>query len=130
MNLIDSSGWLEYFGEGPNASFFASPIESSSQILVPTICLYEVFKKFLNERSEEEALRAAAFMQRGTMVQLDLEISLSAAKISVELKLPMADSIILATAGQFKATIWTQDADFEHLPGVKYIQKKYRSTSM
>jgi predicted nucleic acid-binding protein len=123
MNLVDSSGWLEYFGDGRNAEFFAPPIENLAQLLVPTVCIYEVFKKFLQERNEDEAISAVAFMQRGRIVHLDLETSLSAAKISKDLKLPMADSIILSTARTYQATIWTQDADFKNLPDVKYISK-------
>ncbi len=125
MNLVDSSGWMEYFIHGPRSYFFSESIKDVHRLIVPTICLYEVFKKTLQTFDEKKALEVAAVMQQGQVIILDEQLAFMAAKISVELKLPMADSIILATARQFKATIWTQDTDFEHLPGVKYIQKKY-----
>ena len=124
MNLVDSSGWLEYLADGKNANFFAAPLESSTKLIVPTICLYEVFKKILVERGEDKALQAAALMQKGEIIPLDVPISLQAAKISKEKKLPMADSIILATARAHKAIIWTQDTDFQNVEGVKFITSK------
>jgi predicted nucleic acid-binding protein len=123
MNVIDSSGWLEYFADGPNAEFFASVIEKTDELLVPSLSLYEVFKRVLQQRDEGEALRAVAFMQQGSVIDLDSRIALSAAKISVKLGLPMADSMMLATASQHEATFWTQDADFEDMEGVRYCKK-------
>ena len=122
MNIVDSSGWLEYFANGKNAEFFSSPIEDSSLLLVPTISLYEVFKKILQQRSETEALRAIAFMQSGETIDLTSAIALHAAKISHESKIPMADSIMLATAREFNATLWTQDSDFFGIKDVNYIK--------
>jgi predicted nucleic acid-binding protein len=123
MNVVDSSGWLEYFASGPNADFFAPAIEKLSELVVPSIGLYEVFKRVLQQRGEESALQAIAAMQQGHSVDLDAATALSAAKISVELKLPMADSIILATARAYGATLWTQDADLGSIEGVQYINK-------
>lgn len=125
MNVIDSSGWIEYFSEGQNASFFVSPIQSVAQLIVPTICIYEVFKRLLVERDEDSALLAAGLMAHGREVELDRKIAIEAAQISRETKLAMADSIILATARLHNATLWTQDEHFKYLDGVKYIAKKY-----
>jgi predicted nucleic acid-binding protein len=124
MNVVDSSGWLEYFAAGSNAAFFEDAIESTGDLIVPTVSVYEVFKKILLERGESEALRAIGFMQLGTVIDLTSSIALSAAKTSVELKIPMADSIILATAREFGSVLWTQDIDFKGLEGVEYVGKK------
>jgi len=124
MNIVDSSAWLEYFANGPNASFFATAIEQTDKLLVPSLTLYEVFKRILQQSDEGHALQAVAAMQQGTVVDLDGRIALDAARISFNSKLPMADSIILATARAYSATIWTQDADFKGLPGVKYRGRK------
>jgi predicted nucleic acid-binding protein len=123
VNLVDSSGWLEYFANSKNAEFFATAIEDTEQLIVSTINLYEVFKKILQQRDESSAFQAIALMQQGKVVDVDSSISLISAKQSIELKLPMADNIILATAYVFSATLWTQDSDFEGIPGIKYIQK-------
>ena len=123
MNLVDSSGWLEYFANDKNADFFSNPIENTEELIVSTINLYEVFKKVLQQKNENAALQAIALMQQGKIVDVDSSISLHSARQSVDLKLPMADSIILTTARAFDATLWTQDSDFLNIPGVKYIQK-------
>ena len=122
MNIVDSSGWLEYFATGNNADFFSSPIEDSGHLLVPTICLYEVFKRILQQRGETEALRAIAFMQSGETIDLSSPIALHAARLSHELKIPMADSIMLSSTREFNATLWTQDSDFKGLDDVNYIE--------
>ncbi len=124
MNVVDSSGWLEYFADGPNAAFFAAPIEATRELLVPTLSLYEVFKRVLQQRGEEPALQAVALMQQGRIVDLTPAIALSAAKASIERRLPMADSIMLVTAQAHGAVFWTQDADFGGVEGVKYVAKK------
>jgi predicted nucleic acid-binding protein len=121
VNVVDSSGWLEYFGDGPNAAFFAGPLAKAEDLIVPAILIFEVFKRVLQQRDETSALQAAALMQQGRTVALDPALAMAAAKLSFELKLPMADSIILATARQFNAVLWTQDADFENTPGVRYV---------
>lgn len=125
MNVVDSSGWLEYFGEGNNAVFFAPPIEKTDQLIVPTVCIYEVFKRLSNLVSEDEALRAVGVMSLGQVVELNRQLALNAAKISREYKLALADSIILATARHHNATLWTQDEHFKDMDDVKYIEKKY-----
>lgn len=124
MNVVDSSGWLEYFADNPNAGFFAPAIEKPSELVVPSVSIYEVFKRVYQQRGEDSALEAVATMMHGLVVDLDTALALSAAKISLDLKLPMADSIMLATARTFGATLWTQDDDFEHIEGVQYVQKR------
>lgn len=123
MNLVDSSGWLEYFADGPNADFFAPAIQKTAELIVPSISLYEVFKRILQQKDESQALRGVAYMEQGTIVELDASIALSAARLSLDLKLPMADSIILATARAYGAILWTQDDDFRDLEGVRYRAK-------
>ena len=124
MNLVDSSAWLEYFGAGPQAGQFARVIEDVESLLIPTIVVVEVCRRVMQQRGEDEALQAAALLHQGQVVDLDGGLALSAAQLGVALKLPLADSIILATAKQFGATIWTMDGDFEGLPSVRYIAKR------
>jgi predicted nucleic acid-binding protein len=124
MNVVDSSVWLEYFANGPNASFFARAVEDTKRLVVPTLSIFEVFKRVLQQRNEGDALQAIAVMQRGEVVGLDTPIALRAAKLSLAHQLPMADSVILSTAKTYKATLWTQDADFRDLAGVQYRGKK------
>jgi predicted nucleic acid-binding protein len=124
VNLVDSSAWLEYFADGPNASFFESAITRKAELIVPTIVIFEVCKRVLQQRSEEEALRAVSVLHGGTVVSLSSELAVLAASVSCELKLPMADSVILATAKTHNAVIWTQDADFRDLPNVKFRATK------
>ena len=124
MNVVDSSGWLEYFADESNANFFAPAIEAVSELVVPTVSLYEVFRRILQQKTEDEALRAVALMMQGSVVDLTPPIALSAAVVSLELKLPMADSLMLATARAYNATFWTQDADFRKIAGVRYVRKK------
>ena len=121
MNVVDSSGWLEYFADSPNAAFFAPAIEATRELLVPTLSLYEVFKRVLQQRGEGPALQAVALMQQGQIVDLTAAIALSAARASIERRLPMADSVMLATARLHGAALWTQDADFDGVEGVKYV---------
>ena len=124
MNVVDSSGWLEYFADGSNADFFASALENVEELIVPAVSIYEVFKRVHQLRGEGNALQAVAMMEQGQVVALDTELALNAAKISLDLKIPMADSIILATARAFGATLWTQDVDFDKIDGVKYKAKE------
>ncbi len=125
MNVVDSSGWLEYFADGENASFFAPAIEDVSQLVVPAICIYEVFKRLMAQRGENAALVNIGDMHQGQVAVLTASIALQAAKLSTELKIAMADSIILATAHAYDAVLWTQDADFEGVEGVEYVAKDY-----
>jgi len=126
MNLVDSCGWLEYFADGPNADFYAAALEEPDSLLVPTICLLEVFKRILQQRGEDAALQAAAAMHQGVLIPLDAGLALSAARISNDLKLPLADSVILATARTHFGVIWTQDTHFKGLEGVRYTEKRDR----
>ncbi|NTU54294.1 MAG: type II toxin-antitoxin system VapC family toxin [Chlorobiaceae bacterium] len=123
MNVVDSSGWLEYFAGSPAAEHFVVPIEDFTNLIVPVISLYEVFKRIFQQRGEGRALQAIAFMQQGEVVELTASLSLSAARINVQEKLPMADSIILATAWEYGATLWTQDSDFQGIEDVRYFEK-------
>jgi predicted nucleic acid-binding protein len=124
LNLVDSSGWLEYLSDGPNAAFFEKPLAVPDELIVPTLCLYEVFKVVLRERGENDAIQAAALMRQNRLVELTGPIALLAARLSLDHKIPTADSIVAATAALHKATIWTQDDDFKNFKDVKYIQKK------
>ena len=124
MNVVDSSGWLEYFADGPNADFFAPAIENASELIVPSLSIYEVFKRVLQQRGEDDALQAVGVMAQGLVVDLNMAMAIDAAKISVEQRLPMADSIILATARAYRVTFWTQDADFQDIEGVQYVEKR------
>jgi predicted nucleic acid-binding protein len=124
MNVVDTSGWLEYFGEGGNADFFAPAVEDSTHLLVPVICIYEVFKKVLQTQGQAMAEVRIADLVKGEVLDLTPSLAMSAAMLSAELKLPMADSIILATARAHDATLWTQDEHFKGLEGVKYVEKK------
>jgi len=123
MNIIDSSGWLEYYSDGPNAHSFLEPLNDTATLIVPVITIYEVFKVVLREFSENEALQAVAAMQKGKIVDLNAHIAMSASKLSLQHNLPMADSIILATAQAYKCVIWTQDVDFQNIEHVKYFSK-------
>jgi predicted nucleic acid-binding protein len=121
MNIIDSSGWLEYFSDGPNANHYLPPLKDTSSLIVPAITIYEVFKVVLRESAENEALQAIAAMQKGKIIDLDAKLAMDATKLSLQYNLPMADSIILATARAYDCTIWTQDSDFQDLEGVNYF---------
>lgn len=124
MNIVDSSGWLEYFADTERANNFAKPIENTKILIIPVIIIYEVFKKLLIEANEEFALIAIAHMQQGKVVELDQELAITAAKFSFECKIPMADSLIYSTAIKYDATLWTQDEDFKDLEGkIKYFKK-------
>ena len=124
MNLVDSSGWLEFFADGPNASVFAAPLKKVDELIVPTISIYEVFKSVLRQRDESAGLQAVALMKQGEVIDLTFDISLKAAKLGLDHKIPMADSIILATGRLYQATLWTQDVDFKGLKDVKFIHTK------
>jgi len=128
MNVVDSSGWLEYFADGPNATEFAKPIQATNTLVVPSVSLFEVFKRVMTQRGEDAALEAIALMRQGRVIPLDDVLALDGARLSVEHRLPMADSIILATALAHKATLWTQDADFENVSGVRYLPQPRPST--
>lgn len=123
MNVVDSSGWLEYFAVGPNNDFFAPAIEDTAKLVVPSISIYEVFKRILQQRGENDALQAVAYMLQGTVIDLTTTDALDAARISARHQLPMADSIILATAQAYNAILWTQDAHLKDFANVQYKEK-------
>lgn len=123
MNLVDSSGWIEFFTDGSGAEFFAAPIDDPATLVVPAVCIAEVCRFILREDSETAALHAAAAMQQGSVVELDASLALLAAHLGLEYSLPLADSIVYATAQLTASTVWTQDSDFENLEGVRYQPK-------
>lgn len=124
MNIVDSSGWLAYFADEPNAKHFQAPLKDTDSLVVPSVAIYEVFKVVLRESSEKDALQSVAAMQKGTVVDLTAGLAMAASKISLEHGLPLAGSIILATARECDALIWTQDSHFERIAGVKYFPRK------
>ena len=124
MNIVDSSGWLAYFADEPNAEHFLAPLSDPSLLVVPTITIYEVSRVILRESNENEALQAIVAMQKGMVVDLSAPLAITASRLSLEYNLPMADSIILATAQEFNAILWTQDSDFKDISNVKYFPKK------
>lgn len=123
MNVVDSSAWLAYFADEPTADFFAQAIEDTELLIVPSVCLYEVFKVILREKNEDQAFLAIAAMQQGRVVDLDADLAIEAAAIGHEEKLALADSIIFAVAQKHSAVLWTQDAHFSGKPRVEYISK-------
>ena len=126
MNIVDSSAWLEYLADGPNAEYFSAPLKDTGNLIVPTICIYEVFKAVFRQRGEDAALQTVALMKQGTTIDLTDALALQAAKISLEYQIPMADSIILATARVKEAVLWTQDRDFKGMEGVNYLPKELK----
>lgn len=123
MNVVDSCGWLEYFADGSNADFFAPAIEATTELLVPTLTLFEVFKRILQQRTEADALRAIALMRQGRLIELSDTLAVGAARLSHELKLPLADGIVLYSARHHGAKLWTQDAHFESVEGICFVRK-------
>ena len=126
MNVVDSSAWLEYFADGPNAEEFADAITDTERLVVPSITLFEVFKRIRSQRDPGAALYAVAQMKRGRIVDLDGNLAVAAAGLSAEAGLPLADSVILATSRQEEAVLWTQDRDFEGMEGVEYRPRPER----
>jgi predicted nucleic acid-binding protein len=124
MNVVDSSAWLEYFTDAGNARLYAAAIENTARLIVPSITLFEVYKRSLQQRGEDPALEAVAAMRQGRVVDLDERTAIEAAKLSDAMKLPLAGSVILATARRYRAVLWTQDADFKGMAGVKYFASK------
>jgi predicted nucleic acid-binding protein len=124
MNVVDSSGWMEYFAESENADFFAPAIEDTDSLIVPVICIYEVFKRILQQHDQGVAEMRIADLHKGQVIDLTPPLALSAARLSVELKLPLANSLILVTAREYNAILWTQDEHFKDLKDVRFIEKK------
>jgi toxin FitB len=123
MNLVDSSGWLEFLSDGKNAKFFAPVIENTDELIVSVINIYEIYKKVLVERNENTAIQVVGLMQQAKVIDMTPSLAIQAAKFSAEFKIPMADSIIYTTARMNDSIVWTQDIDFKNLEGVKYIKK-------
>ena len=124
MNVVDSSAWLEYFADGPNAGYFAPAIEKVDDLLVPAITLVEVFKRIYQQRGENAALQAVALMRQGRVIDLDAAMALTAARLGIDERVPLADSVVYAAARHHGAELWTQDSDFEGKPAVKYRAKR------
>ncbi len=123
MNVVDSSGWIEYLVEGPNASFFQEPLTEVEALVVPSISVFEVYRYVLRQRGRTDALAVAASMRQGRVIDLDAGLAVEAAELGASLKLPMANSIIYAVAQAHEATLWTQDTDFQGLEGVQFKAK-------
>ncbi len=124
MNIVDSTGWLEYFADGRNADFFAAAVEDVERLLVPSICVLEVCGRVLEQAGENEALQAIALMRQGRLVDLDTSLAVNAARLGEELGLSLLDSVVLATARLHGATVWTQGADLGRLDGVRFISQR------
>jgi len=124
MNLVDSSGWLEYLSGSKNAKNFAKAIENTEELLVSSINIYEIYKKILKEKDENTAFQIVGLMRQAKVVDVDTSIAMEAAKLSYEKNIPMADSLIYITAITNDAIVWTQDTDFRGLDSVKYFSKK------
>lgn len=124
MNVVDSSGWIEYFFGRSNAALFRAPIQDTPRLIVPTIVLYEVVRHITRAAGREQALAAAAQMQRAMIVDLDAALATVAAQLGLRHNLPLADSMVYATAEGHGAKLYTQDADFEKIPGVKFVRKR------
>ena len=120
FNAVDSSGWLEYFADTPRAKLFAAAIDDPDRLVVPVVTVYEVFKTFLRERGEGDALAAVSVMRSGRVIDLDVSLALEAGRFA----LPLADSLIYATTQRYAATLWTQDEDFKGLAGVRCFPKR------
>lgn len=123
MNVVDSSGWIEYFVDGPNAAFFADPMSDASSLIVPTVSVLEVYRYVLRNRGRQNALDVAAAMHQGRVIDLDESLAIEAAELGTTHSLPLADSIIYATAAASEAELWTQDSHFKGLRGVRYAAK-------
>jgi toxin FitB len=122
-NVVDSSAWLSYLADEPGAAHFSAAIEDSGNLVVPTVCVLEVFKVIARQRGDGDALQAAALMQQARVIDLDANLALIAAKAGIDHRLPLADSIVYATALSVGGIVWTQDEDFEDLPDVRYFRK-------
>lgn len=123
MNLVDSSGWIEYFTDDTNAKHFTPIIENTGDLIVSVINIYEVYKKILQKTDENYALTAIALMQQAKVLNVTSQVSIEAARFNIKYKIPMADSIIYVTGLLNNAIVWTQDYDFINLPNVNFIKK-------
>ncbi len=126
-NVVDSSAWLAYLADEPGASQFSAVIEDIDSLVVPTVCLLEVFKVVARQRGDGDALQAVALMQQARVIDLDANLAVLAATFSLRHKLPLADAIVYATGVLVGGIVWTQDEDFDGLPDVKFFAKKSRA---
>lgn len=124
MNVVDSSAWIEFFNGGPNAKFFGPAILATEDLVVPTMVLLEVYKHIRRHQGRDQALSAVSGMRQGTVQDLDGRTALYAGELGVELGLPLADSVILATTRLHDAVLWTQDSDFEGMDDVRFKRKR------
>lgn len=124
MNLVDTSGWLEYLADTKNAKNFAEAIEKTDELIVSSINIYEIYKKILKEKDENTAIQIIGLMKQSKVVDVTSSIAVQAAKLSYEKNIPLADSMIYITAKENDAMVWTQDVDLKNLVGVKYFSKK------
>ncbi len=124
MNVVDSSGWIEFFVGGPSAGFFETPLTAVDKLLVPSVTVLEVYRYVLRKEGREKALSVAATMQQGRVVNLDAGLAIEAAELGASYGLPLADSVVYASALTHEATLWTQDADFDGLDHVEYRPKR------
>jgi predicted nucleic acid-binding protein len=129
VNVVDSSAWLEYFGDGPSASDFAEPIEAPGELAVPTLTVFEVFKRTRQLKDEATALEVVGLMLQGHVIDLSTSLALDAARLSLETGLALADSIILATTRSLDAVLWTQDAHFAGMVNVELREKRRPTAS-
>jgi len=122
VNLVDSCGWLEYLTNGSHAEVYAEPLIDTGNLIVPSVCITEVCKKVLLCRGEESAFGVYTLMTQARVVSLDSIIALLSARLGREYGIPLADSIILATARSLNATLWTQDGHFKTIPSVRFVE--------
>lgn len=127
MIVIDSSGWIEYFTDGSLANAYATHLRNLQAIVTPVIVVYEVYKRLKRDLSEDDAIVAVSAMQRTRIIAIDQELALTAADLSLDYRLAMADALVLATARRFQADLLTSDQDFEGLDGVVYLPKIAKS---
>ena len=127
QNVVDSSAWLAYLADEPGAAHFSGAIEDLDNLVVPSVCILEVFKVVSHQRGDGDALQAVALMQQGRVADLDATLAVAAAKVGTDHKLPLADSIVYATGITLDGVVWTQDEDFEGLPDVKFFAKAKRA---
>jgi toxin FitB len=123
MNVVDSSGWIEYFFDSPRADLFAAAIEDVTKLLVPVVSIYEVHKVLSRKLPAGTVLSCLDVMRQGRVLDLTDSRAVASADIAVKHKLAMADAVIYSMAREFDGTLWTQDVDYDGLDGVKFFEK-------
>ena len=122
MIVVDSCGWVERFAGSSYGELYGPALQDPEAIVVPAVCLTEVFRTLAREAGEPAALAAAGVMRQATVVALDGELAIEAGRVGLQHGLPLADSIIYATAQRHHAELWTHDAHFRGLPGVRFVE--------